>query len=56
VALKLPSLIAPSDLLDQVDGIEKGLRQRQRIGVVSGAITCDFTCDLTCTSDGYSDR
>jgi len=52
VALKLPSLIAPSDLLDQVDGIEKGLRQRQRIGVVSGAITCDFTC----TSDGYSDR
>src|SRR5437868_6295055 len=32
--MKLPRIIPPSDLLTQIEGIESGLRQRQRLGTV----------------------
>ncbi|HKA23033.1 MAG TPA: hypothetical protein VKN18_32490 [Blastocatellia bacterium] len=32
--MKFPEIIPPADLLKQVDGIESGLRQRQRLGII----------------------
>jgi hypothetical protein len=32
--MKLPNIIPPTDLLNQIEGIEGGLRQRKRLGII----------------------